>query len=340
MFDLPFRARFGASGGNLARRNIAEKNASVLNGQVKPDSPGSEPSLSALRAFAAVARAGSFRRAAAERGVDPSAFSHVIRGLEQSLDVRLFQRSSRSVRLTDAGRALLHRVQPALDELSDALTGARAAAATPAGTLRLNIPRVANDLIIAPVIGRFLARYPGIVLEIASVDGLVDIVAEGFDAGIRRDRRLSPGMVAVPIGPVRRFAVVGAPAYFAGSTPPATPADLHGHRCIGRRFPNGAHYAWEFARDGVAAEIDVAGPLVTDDTALMLRAALDGVGLAFLFEELVARHVADGSLIRVLEPWCPVSARFHLFYPGRRQVSRPLRALIDTLREDVSPSPS
>ncbi len=322
-----------ASTFELAAAPVAEKIVGLLIAGMSGDS-GSEPTLATLRAFVSVARHGSFRRAAAERGVDPSAFSHVIRSLERTLDVRLFQRTSRSVRLTEAGQALLERVRPALDDVAGALDGARAFAGTPAGSLRLNVPRIANDLIVAPMVGRFLSRYPAITLEIASFDGLIDIVAEGYDAGIRRDRRLAPGMVAVPIGPARRFAVVGSPAYFAGRPPPLRPADLLGHLCIGRRYPSGARYAWEFERDGETVELEVAGPLVVDDTALMIRAALEGVGLAFLFVELVAEQIATGALIQVLEPWCPVRPRFNLYYPGRRQVPAPLRAFIDMLRAD------
>ena len=295
------------------------------------DSLPAEPSLAALRAFVSVARHGSFSRAAIERGVDPSAFSHVVRGLEQTLDLRLFHRTSRSVRLTEAGLTLLRRVGPALDELSGALNDARASAATPSGSLRLNVPRIANDLIIAPMVGRFLSSHPAITLEVTSFDGLVDIVAEGFDAGIRRDRRLSPGMVGLPIGPPRRFAVVGAPSYFAHHAIPLEPTDLHRHGCIGRHYPSGSRYAWEFERDGQAVELDVTGPLVVDDTALMIRAALDGGGLAFIFEELVSDQIAAGALVRVLEPWCPLKPQFHLYYPGRRQVPASLRAFIDAL---------
>ena len=276
-----------------------------------------------------VARYGSFRRAAAERGVGTSAFSHVIRGLEETLAVRLFHRTSRSVRLTDAGATLLARIGPALGEVAEALRTVRDANGAPAGTLRLNIPRIVNALVMEPVIGRFLSTYPGIRLEIASHDGLIDIVSEGFDAGIRRDRRLQPGMVATPVGPARRFAVVGAPSYFAGRVHPAIPADLREHRCIGRRFPDGSRYAWEFERNGEVVEIETTGPLVADDTALMIRAARDGVGLSFVFEELAAEPVASGALIRVLEDWCPPKPRFYLFYPGRRQVPGPLRAFID-----------
>lgn len=298
--------------------------------------PSTEPSLAALQTFVLVARHGSFRRAASEKGVSASAFSHVIRGLENTLAVRLFHRTSRSVRLTDAGASLFGRIQPALGEVAEALKSTRDAGGTPAGSLRLNVPRIVNSLVIEPLVARFLAAYPDIRLEIASHDGLIDIVAEGFDAGIRRDRRLQPGMVAVPVGPARRFAVVGAPSYFAGQIPPASPADLQAHQCIGRRFPDGSRYAWEFEQNGNAVEVETTGPLIVDDTALMKRAALDGAGLAFMFEELVAGPIASGNLIRVLEDWCPPKPRFYLFYPGRRQVPAPLRAFIDMIKEIAS----
>ena len=300
---------------------------------MKPVSSSGDPSLATLKAFVSVARLGSFRRAAAERGVSASAFSHIIRGLEDMLGVRLFHRTSRSVGLTQAGRELLRRIGPALGELAEALGNARASSARPSGLLRLNVPHIATTLVIGPMIGRFLLAYPEIRLEVVSFDGLADIVAEGFDAGIRRDRRLSPGMIALPVGPARRFAVVGAPSYFAGRNRPVTPHDLASHRCIERRFPNGSRYAWEFERDGEVLELEVSGPLVADDTALMIRAALDGAGLAFVFEELVAEPLACGALERVLEEWCPIGPRFHLYYPGRKQVPAPLRAFIDMVRE-------
>ena len=295
----------------------------------------SKPSLAALEVFLSVARLGSLRRAASERGVSPSALSHVIRGLEETLGVRLFNRTNRSISLTDAGRHLLERLRPALGDVAEALQTASAFGERPAGLLRLNMPRIATGLIVEPVIGRFLAAYPEVRLEVATSDGLVDIVAEGFDAGIRRDRRLAPGMVALPVGPARRFAVVGAPSYFALHEPPGVPQELDTHRCIERRFPDGGRYAWEFARNGEVLEIEVSGPLIVDDTALMLRAALDGVGLAFVFESLAAAHLANGALVRVLEDWCPVQPRFYLYYPGRRHAPAPLRAFIDMLRTDL-----
>ena len=299
---------------------------------MKIDSSSGEPTLVALQAFVSVARHGSFRRAAFERGVSASAFSHIIRGLEDMLGIRLFHRTSRSVGLTQAGRELLERIRPALGEVAGALDNARASSGKPAGSLRLNVPRIANALIIEPLIGRFLSTYPNIRLNVVSFDGLVDIVAEGFDAGIRRDRRLAPGMIALPVGPARRFAVVGAPSYFADHAQPLVPHDLQGHRCLERLYPNGSRYAWEFERRGESVELEITGQLAVDDTALMIRAALEGVGLAFVFEELVAGYVASGALIRVLEAWCPVKPRFYLYYPGRRQVPAPLRAFIDMVR--------
>lgn len=290
------------------------------------------PSLQTLEVFVAVARLCNFRRAAAERDVTPSALSHVIRNLEQALGVRLFNRTSRSVALTEAGQQLLEQIRPALDDVGRALDGVGAYRGRPSGRLRLNVPRIITELLFEPMIGKFLQTYPQIKLEIVTSDGLVDIVGEGFDAGIRRDRRLAPGMIALPIGPARRFAVVGAPSYFKHNSPPLSPYDLHAHRCIERHFPSGSRYAWEFKKGKNAVEIEVSGPLVVDDTRLMLKAALDGIGLAFMLEAFVAKDLSSGRLVRVLEDWCPPGPRFFLYYPGRRQVPAPLRAFIDFLQ--------
>ena len=290
------------------------------------------PSLPALEAFLAVARHGSFRKAASERNVSASALSHVIRGLEDILGVRLFNRTNRSIRITAAGEHLLKRIGPALGDIAEAIEEVNAFRGRPAGLLRLNVPRIAAELVVKPVMGRFLATYPEITLEVVSDDGLVDIVAAGFDAGIRPGRKLARGMVAVPVGPQRRFAVVGAPAYFAGRDRPCVPQDLHAHACVERRFPDGSRYAWEFARGADVVEVEVSGPLIVDDSALAVAAALDGIGLAHIHDGLVADHAARGDLVRVLEDWCPPLAGFFLYYPGRRQVPAALRAFIDTVR--------
>ena len=290
------------------------------------------PGFPALEVFVLVAKHRSFRKAALARGVSPSALSHVIRGLEQTLDVRLFNRTNRSIRITSAGEHLLKRVGPALGDITEAVEQVSSFKGRPTGPLRLNVPRNAAELVIKPMMGRFLATYPQIKLEVVTDDGLVDIVADGFDAGIRAGQHLAQDMILVPVGPPMRFTVVGAPAYFADRDKPRVPKDLHAHACVGRRYPSGALYAWAFAQGGESMEVEVSGPLVTDDRALIIAAALDGVGLAHIHEALVADHIRRGELVRVLEDWCPVLPHFFLYYPGRRQVPAPLRAFVDMVR--------
>ena len=292
----------------------------------------SSPGIAALEAFVAVAKHQSFRKAAAQRGVSPSALSHVIRGLEENLDVRLFNRTNRSIRITPAGEQLLGRIEPALGDIAEAIKQVGSLNGRPAGPLRLNVPRNAAELVIKPVMSRFLAAYPDIELEVVTNDALVDIVAEGFDAGIRAGQHLAQDMIMVPVGPPLRFAVVGAPAYFAGRDRPQVPSDLHGHLCIGRRYPSGAPYRWAFAKGDEAMEVQVSGPLIADDRSLIIAAALRGVGLAHVHEALVAERLVRGDLIAVLEDWCPVLPTFFLYYPGRRHMPAPLRAFVDMVR--------
>jgi len=248
------------------------------------------------------------------------------------LGVRLFNRTNRSIRLTAAGDHLLARLGPPLGEITEAIEQVNAFRGKPAGLLRLNVPRIAAELIVKPVMGRFLVTYPEIRLEVVTDDGLVDIVAEGFDAGIRPGRRLAQSMIAVPVGARRRFAVVATAEYFTKHGKPRVPQDLHAHACIERRYPNGSRYAWEFGRGDEAMEIEVSGPLVLDDSMLMVAAALDGIGIAFVYESLVADIIARGALVRVLEDWCPALPHFFLYYPGRRQIPAPLRVFIDMIR--------
>ena len=290
------------------------------------------PGFPALEVFVSVAKHRSLRKAALARGVSPSALSHVIRGLEQTLDVRLFNRTNRSIRITSAGEHLLKRIGPALGDITEAIEQVSSFKGRPTGPLRLNVPRNAAELVIKPMMGRFLATYPQIKLEVVTDDGLVDIVAEGFDAGIRAGQHLAQDMILVPVGPPMRFAVVGAPAYFANRDKPRVPQDLHAHACIGRRYPSGAFYAWAFAQGEAVMEVAVSGPLVTDDRALIIAAALDGVGLAHIHEALVAGNIERGELVRVLEDWCPVLPHFFLYHPSRRQVPAPLRAFVDMVR--------
>jgi DNA-binding transcriptional LysR family regulator len=293
----------------------------------------SSPGLAALETFLAVARHGSFRAAAVARGVTPSALSHAMRGLEARLGTRLFHRTSRSVRLTEAGEGLLARLAPALGEVEDAVAAVSATTGPVAGRLRLTVPYSAVPLVIAPVLPRFLAQYPGVSLEVVADDGLVDIVAAGFDAGIRPEWRLAPGMVAVKLRPRRRFAVVASPDYLARRGTPRSPAELAEHACIVHRYPSGGRYAWEFARGGEALQVEVTGPLATNDPALMRAAALAGAGLAHMYEHRVEDALQSGALRRVLAEWCPPLPGFSLYYPGRRQPPPPLRAFLAVARE-------
>ncbi|AWN50681.1 LysR family transcriptional regulator [Methylobacterium sp. 17Sr1-1] len=286
-----------------------------------------------LAAFAAVARHRSFRRAAAALGLSPSALSHALRGLEERMGVRLLNRTTRSVAPTEAGAALLARLAPALDDIAGAMAAASAAAARPAGTLRLNAPRSACRLVLMPLIARFLTLHPEVRVEVASDDALTDIVGEGYDAGVRFGERLALDMVALPLSGPQRFAVVAAPAYLARRGTPDEPGDLSGHACLRQRFPGGSLFHWELERDGIPAPVAVDGPLILGDQDLIRLAALDGLGIALLFEGYVADDLADGRLVRLLAPWCPSFPGFHLYYPGRRQVPAALRAFLDVVRE-------
>lgn len=286
-----------------------------------------------LAAFAAVAHHRSFRRAAAALGLSPSALSHALRGLEERMGVRLLNRTTRSVAPTEAGAALLARLAPALDDIAGAMAAASATAARPAGTLRLNAPRSACRLVLMPLIARFLTLHPEVRVEVASDDALTDIVGEGYDAGVRFGERLALDMVALPLSGPQRFAVVAAPAYLARRGVPDEPGDLAGHACLRQRFPGGSLFHWELERDGIPAPVAVDGPLILGDQDLIRLAALDGLGIALLFEGYVADDIADGRLVRLLAPWCPAFPGFHLYYPGRRQVPAPLRAFLDVVRE-------
>ena len=289
--------------------------------------------LGELAAFAAIAREGNFRRAAAQLDLKPSTLSAAMRALESRLDVRLLNRTTRSVSLTEAGQQLFATLAPALEEIDAALETVNGFRAHPMGRLRLSVPRSVAAGLILPLFGRFSARYPDIVLELAADNGFIDIVKEGFDAGVRLGESVAPGMVAVRITPDMSRAVVGAPAYFARHPPPQTPHDLRGHNCIGyRKISSGELHRWAFAKDGETLNIAVRGNLILDDAGLMLDAAADGAGLAYTADDYAAPYLADGRLVRVLDDWCPPFPGFYLYYPGRRQISAALRALIETLK--------
>ncbi|WP_145144275.1 LysR family transcriptional regulator [Roseomonas gilardii] len=277
-------------------------------------------------------------------GLSVSAISHAVRRLERSLGLQLLARTTRSVAVTEAGRRLLNGLVPALAGTEDALEQATAGEARLSGQLRLSVPRSAAELVVVPLALRFTERHPDVVVplalrfterhpdvvvEVIAEEGLTDIVAAGFDAGVRFGESLAQDMIAVPIGPPQRMAVVAAPGYFAGRPVPETPRDLAGHAAILRRFAGGGLYRWEFERDGTALEVSMRGPLVLNDDALIRQAALAGAGLACVFEAQVAEDLREGRLLRVLEAWCPPFPGFFLYYPNRDPMRPLLRAFID-----------
>ena len=292
--------------------------------------------LNELTAFAAVARLRSFRKAAVERGVSASALSHALRALEERLGVRLLNRTTRSVTPTEAGRQLLARLEPAMREITDALLDLSTLQQEPAGKLRLNVPRPAARLLLGPMLAGFVARYPRVEVEVVTDDGMIDIVRDGFDAGIRFGEHVAADMIAVPVGAPQPFVVVASPAYLAARGVPATPRALLEHACIGRRFPSGRQYAWEFGPAGEGVSIAVDGPLVFDDDELMLRAARDGAGYAYAYEADARADIAAGRLVCVLERCLPPAPRYFLYYPGRRQMPPMLRAFVDMVRADTA----
>jgi len=286
-----------------------------------------------LRAFAAVAQERSFRRAATRLGVTPSALSHVIRTLEERLGAKLLHRTTRSVATTEAGTALLGRLVPAMAEMEHAVSEIGAFSDRPRGRLRLNLPRLAAEVVLLPQLGQFADLYPDITLDLVIDDSMTDIVAEGFDAGIRSGAHVHGDMIAVRLTPDLRAAVVASPMYVASYGAPVTPHDLRDHRCINYRSAHdGAVYRWRFERAGETLEVRVEATITVNDTNLITRFALNGLGYAYMLEGVVADHVATGGLVRVLEEWCPPSSGFHLYYSGRRHMSAPLRAMIEFFR--------
>ncbi|WP_375738672.1 LysR family transcriptional regulator [Pseudomonas boanensis] len=285
-----------------------------------------------LSIFLSIASHLSFSRAAIELSLSPSALSHALRNLEERLGVRLFNRTTRSVALTEAGERLYRRIRPAFRDIDDALDDLNQFRDTPFGTLRISAGRSAAELVLLPLVNRFLAAYPDVSIEVSADDALVDVVSTGFDAGVRFGERLEADMVSLPIGPALRSVVVGAPALFQRYPMPKNPQDLHAVPCIRHRFPSGSLYRWEFERDGQQLEIEVDGPLTLGDVGLMVAPALQGTGLAYVFEDMVKELIADGKLVQVLDDWCPYYPGLHLYYPSRRQVPAVLKAFIEFTR--------
>jgi len=288
--------------------------------------------LSVLSAFLLVAEERSFTRAAKRLGVSTSALSHAIRGLEERIGLRLLARTTRSVAPTYAGTQLIARLRPALSDVRDALDLVSGLRERPAGRLRLLVSPVAAKTVLAPKLGVYAREYPDVLLDLTTDEARRDLVAAGYDAGIHLGEFIERDMITFRVSPDRRPAIVGSPRYFESHAKPETPRDLTRHRCINYRHGSSGVYRWEFDRGKESLVVAVEGPLVVDDVELVVRAALDGVGLAFMAEETAAPHLAGGALVRVLEDWCPPYPGFFLYYPRQRQLPGALAALIETLR--------
>ncbi len=288
--------------------------------------------LSELSAFSAVATLRSFRKAADELALSPSTVSHMMRSLEQRMGVRLLHRTTRSVAPTEAGERLLARLRPALDDLHRALDEVDDFRARPEGRVRVNAPEAAMRVLLRNVVPAFRKDYPGIHLDLVSEGKLVDIVKDGFDAGVRLGGAIPQDMTAVSFGGEARCLVVASPKYLASRGRPATPDDLHTHECLRLRLPSGKIFHWEFEKRQQEISIDVPGTLTLDHEGLMIQAALKGLGLAYVFERSVRATLKAGRLIAVLEDWCPTFPGMFLYYPGHRLVPPALRAFIDTLK--------
>ena len=297
--------------------------------------------LNVLAAFLTVAEERSFTKAAKRLGLSRSGVSHAIRGLEERLGVRLLARTTRSVAPTEAGARLISGLRPALGEVEAVLDQVVELRERPAGRIRLLVTPLASAMVLGPKVADFGRRFPDIVLEVTTTQqGRTELVAAGFDAGIHLGESIQRDMVAVRVSPDQRLAVVGSPGYFATHEKPRSPHQLTDHQCINLRGGSPAPYRWEFEKDGEALAVEVHGPLIADNADLMIRAAVDGLGLTFSFEEYIAPHIARGSLVRVLEDWCPPFAGYFLYYPSKRQQSPALSALIETLRVQAEHSGS
>jgi DNA-binding transcriptional LysR family regulator len=280
----------------------------------------------------AISRHRSFRRAAIELAVTPSALSHALRALEERIDVRLFNRTTRSVAPTEAGQRLIDRIEPVFRDIDDALDDLDRFRGAPMGTLRLNVPPSSGQLVLMPFVSRFLALYPAVSVELVAQNALVDVVSQGFDAGVRFGETIAADMIAVPIGPRVRFAAVASPAYFDRWPRPSHPRDLASLPCVRYRFDSGADYHWEFECGGIELTTAVEGRFATNAQDLMLQAALDGLGIAYVFEGLADEAIRAGHLERVLEDWCPYWPGLYLYYPSRRQLPGALRAFVDFVK--------
>lgn len=289
--------------------------------------------LGELDCVLAIVRRGSFRAAAIELGTSPTSLSNAVARLERQLGVRLFNRTTRSVALTDAGRAFVDQVGPAMTEIHAAMEAARSQQEVPMGTLRINTFASAAREVLAPLLLQFLRRHPQVHIDLVTEGRLVDIVADGFDLGIRSADLVPSDMIAIPLGKAGRRAVVASPGYVARAGTPLTPPDLLRHSCLRIRLPNGALYRWHFEQGGRPVQIDVQGPLTLDEASLSRIAVLEGVGIGYFMEADVAEDIAAGRLVHLLQDWTPPLAPLCLYYPGRRNPSAAFRAFVGMARE-------
>jgi DNA-binding transcriptional LysR family regulator len=289
--------------------------------------------LSGLRAFLCVAERRSFRAAAAELGVTPSAVSQIVRALEERVGVRLLQRTTRNVGLTEAGEHFIAQLRPAFDGIDVAFESLMAMNGRPSGLLRLTMLRTGYNEVIKPKLAAFLAEYPDIRIDICLEEALSNIVSEGFDAGIRLGHSLDRGMIAVRVSPDQRLVVVGSRDYFARRGKPTHPRELHEHECIGLRMSTGAVARWKFVESDKELELTIEGRVVTNDGAVLIDAAVEGVGLAYVFEDMVSALVYEERLVRVLDKYCPQILGYFLYYPSRRNLAPKLKVLIDFLKK-------
>ena len=290
-----------------------------------------------LTAFVAVAEHRSFTKAANDLGISTSTLSQTIRALEDKLGVRLLNRTTRSVAPTEAGEELLTQIRPALEGVEKAIEALNAFRDSPRGTLRLNVGRMPAMTVIAPLLARFIEEHPDVNLEVAVDDSHSDIVSGRFDAGVRVGERVEQDMIAVRIGDAFRLVTAASPAYLAQHPHPVLPKDLHAHSAIRGRLPwDGTIHKWEFEKDGEHVEVAVDGPLIVNDGELALRAALDGIGVAYLPEDLVLPFIGEGRLVPLLEDWSPSRSGFFLYYSSRRQVPPPLKAFVEFIQRPLN----
>ncbi|OLP46683.1 LysR family transcriptional regulator [Rhizobium oryziradicis] len=292
-----------------------------------------QASLKELNAVITIARRGTFRAAAVELEMSTTALSHMIAKFEAGLGVRLFNRTTRSVSLTDAGRLLVDEVTPSLHDICETLTAVRSQRETPSGTIRINAAPFAARAIISPIVLEFLRRYPDMHIDLVTEGKMVDIVKDGFDLGARVASLVPTDMIAVSLGRPHRHAIIASPDYLERHGRPVVPTDLLAHQCIRVRLPDGSLFQWRFEKDGEPVHINVQGPITLDEASLVKATVVEGLGIGYVIEQDILPHITAGRLIRLLEDWTPPSPGLCLYYPGRRNLSAGMKAFLELARD-------